>query len=506
MAERLATRLNELAGEELVRAHHGSIAREQRLEIEDGLKDGTASRASSRRSSLELGIDMGAVDLVIQVESPGSVARGLQRIGRAGHSGRRAVRRARSSRSTAATCSRPRSSSSACERARSRRRATCAIRSTCLPSRSSRCAPSTSGRSPNSQPSFAAPRTSTACPTRCSTSVLDLLAGRYPSDEFAELRPRIVWDRRAGRFARARARRRLAVTNGGTIPDRGLFGVFLADGDTRVGELDEEMVYESLRGDTFLLGASTWRIDDITHDRVLVSPAPGEPGRMPFWKGDGPGRPIELGRALGAFARTIRATEPRAARAACATEYALDDTGSAEPLALPATSSGGRPAPCPTTERSSSNVSATSSATGASASCRRSAPACTRRGRWRSNHDSPTGSVAMFRCCGATTASCFASPSRRSASPSRICSPTRTRSRTSCSANCRRPRFSRRVSASRRHERCCSRDAARDGEPRSGSNDSVRPTYSGSPRATRSSRCCSRRPASACATCSTCRP
>src|SRR3954462_8281646 len=140
-------------------------------------------------------------------------------------------------------------------------------------------------------------------------AVLDLLSGRYPSDEFAELRPRIVWDRVNG-IVRGRAgAQRLAVTSGGPIPDRGLFGVFLPDG-TRVGELDEEMVYESRPGETFVLGASTWRIEDITFERVTVTPAPGEPGKMPFWHGDRPGRPLELGRALGAFQREMRALEP----------------------------------------------------------------------------------------------------------------------------------------------------------------------------------------------------
>ena len=136
-------------------------------------------------------------------------------------------------------------------------------------------------------------------------NVLDLLAGRYPSEEFGELRPRIVWDRVNGVIRGRAGAQRLAVTSGGTIPDRGLFGVFLPDG-TRVGELDEEMVYESRPGETFLLGASTWRIEDITPERVVVTPAPGEPGKMPFWHGDGPGRPLELGRAIGAFAREIR--------------------------------------------------------------------------------------------------------------------------------------------------------------------------------------------------------
>uniref|UniRef100_UPI00356B3794 DNA glycosylase AlkZ-like family protein n=1 Tax=Nocardioides sp. TaxID=35761 RepID=UPI00356B3794 len=138
-------------------------------------------------------------------------------------------------------------------------------------------------------------------------ATLDLLAGRYPSDEFAELRPRIVWDRVTGSLTGRPGAQRLAVTSGGTIPDRGLFGVFLVGEGTgrRVGELDEEMVYESRVGDVFALGATSWRIEDITHDRVLVTPAPGVPGRLPFWTGDTLGRPAELGRAIGAFTREL---------------------------------------------------------------------------------------------------------------------------------------------------------------------------------------------------------
>jgi ATP-dependent Lhr-like helicase len=163
-------------------------------------------------------------------------------------------------------------------------------------------------------------------------SVLDMLSGRYPSDEFAELRPRIVWDRVAGTLHGRRGAQHLAVTSGGTIPDRGLYAVFLASGDgpgRRVGELDEEMVYESRVGDTFTLGTSTWRIEDITHDRVLVTPAPGQPGRLPFWKGDTLGRPVELGAAVGAFVREVGGPAPAAARkrvgAAGLDEWATDN-------------------------------------------------------------------------------------------------------------------------------------------------------------------------------------
>src|SRR5204862_6336666 len=145
-------------------------------------------------------------------------------------------------------------------------------------------------------------------------NVLDMLAGRYPSDEFAELRPRIVWDRTAGVVRGREGARRLAVTNAGTIPDRGLYGVHLIDGGGRVGELDEEMVYEARAGQVFLLGASSWRIEEITRDRVLVSPAPGVPGAVPFWKGEGVGRPYELGEAIGKFSRELAAMSESAAQ------------------------------------------------------------------------------------------------------------------------------------------------------------------------------------------------
>ena len=304
-AERLAANLNELAGEELVKAHHGSLAREQRIVIEDELKRGTL-RGIVATSSLELGIDMGAVDLVIQVESPGAVSRGMQRVGRAGHSSASPVA-ASCTRNTAAICSRLRSSPSGWSRVRSRRPGSCATRSTCLRNRSSPTSPT----NPECTVESVA-----AMVRRCANfaelsddllhNVLDLLSGRYPSEEFNELRPRLVWDRTGGTLRARDGSKRLAVTSGGTIPDRGLFGVFLPDG-TRVGELDEEMVYESRPGETFLLGASTWRIEDITFERVTVTPAPGEPGKMPFWHGDRPGRPLELGRALGAFQREMRA-------------------------------------------------------------------------------------------------------------------------------------------------------------------------------------------------------
>jgi ATP-dependent Lhr-like helicase len=306
MAERLAARLNELAEEDLVRAHHGSLAREQRTEVEDALKDGRL-RAIVATSSLELGIDMGAVDLVIQVESPGSVASGLQRIGRAGHqvgepSRGKIFPKFRGDLLEAAVVTQ-RMREGLIEETRYPRNpldvlaqqlvAMCAVDEwhvddlTALVRRAANFADLTDD---------------------VFFAVLDLLAGRYPSDDFAELRPRLVWDRRSGVVRAREGAGRIAITNGGTIPDRGLFGVFLPDG-TRVGELDEEMVYESRRGEVFALGASSWRIEEITRDRVVVTPAPGEPGKMPFWKGDKPGRPLELGRALGAFTRELATAE-----------------------------------------------------------------------------------------------------------------------------------------------------------------------------------------------------
>ncbi len=288
---------------ELVKAHHGSLSRERRLQIEDELKSGQL-RGLVATSSLELGIDMGAVDQVVQVASPGAVSRGLQRIGRAGHQVDQPSRGVLF----------PKYRGDLVEIAVvTRRMRDGAIEATRYPRNpldvlAQQLVAMTAVDQWHLDDLAAVVRR--AAPfhelsDEVLHAVLDLLAGRYPSEEFAELRPRIVWDRVA-QTVRARAgAQRLAVTNPGTIPDRGLFGVFLPDG-TRVGELDEEMVHESRAGETFVLGASTWRIEDITYDRVVVTPAPGEPGKLPFWHGDGPGRPFELGQALGAFHRTVR--------------------------------------------------------------------------------------------------------------------------------------------------------------------------------------------------------
>jgi len=316
LAERLAGRLNELAGEKIVRAHHGSIAREQRLAIEEDLKAGRLP-AIVATSSLELGIDMGAVDLVIQVESPTSVARGLQRIGRAGHHV--------GAPSSGVIFPKYRADllESAVVAARMHEGA---IESTTLP------------RNPLdvlAQQVVAmavmdswtvddlAALVARAAPfenlgREALEGVLSMLAGAYPSDEFAELRPRILWDRATDRIEGRRDARVVAVTSGGTIPDRGLYGVFMVgeagSPGRRVGELDEEMVYETRAGEVITLGASSWRVEAIEHDRVVVSPAPGVPGKLPFWHGDAAGRPIELGRALGAFIRALEADLARGAR------------------------------------------------------------------------------------------------------------------------------------------------------------------------------------------------
>ena len=348
-AERLAAKLNELALDmgigaveaavagipgapggagdapvDLVRAHHGSLAREQRVVIEDQLKRGLL-RAIVATSSLELGIDMGAVDLVIQVESPGAVSRGLQRIGRAGHSVGEPSKGAlfpkhRGDLLEAAVVVR-RMIDGEIEHTRYMRNPLDVLAQQIV----AHVAAAPAGELPVQEVGDVMRRSASFAELSDDLlhNVLDLLAGRYPSEEFGELRPRLVWDRVNGTLRARDGSKRLAVTSGGTIPDRGLFGVFLPDG-TRVGELDEEMVYESRPGETFLLGASTWRIEDITFERVVVTPAPGQPGKMPFWHGDRPGRPLELGRALGAFHREIRGLDTEPAIDRLMGHYSLD--------------------------------------------------------------------------------------------------------------------------------------------------------------------------------------
>ena len=328
LAERLSARLNELAGEELVRAHHGSVAREQRLEIEEQLKQG-ALPALVATSSLELGIDMGAIDLVVQIEAPPSVASGMQRIGRAGHSvGERSIGKIfpkyRGDLVEAAVVV-ERMLAGRIEETRIPRNPLDVLAQQIVAICSQdRWTVDDLHRLVSRAESFR------DLSREQLVGVLDMLSGRYPSDEFADLKPRVVWDRQTDEVASRNDARVVAVTSGGTIPDRGLYGVFLPGDDPRrggrrVGELDEEMVYESRVGETFLLGASTWRIEEIRPDRVIVTPAPGEPGKMPFWHGDAVGRPIELGRAIGAFLRELEPMTAEAAVTRVREDHALDE-------------------------------------------------------------------------------------------------------------------------------------------------------------------------------------
>ncbi len=326
LAERLALRLNELAEEELARAHHGSLAREQRVLVEEDLKAGRIPCLVAT-SSLELGIDMGAVDLVIQVESPKSVARGLQRVGRAGHtlgevSRGRIFPKFRGDLLEAAVVARA-MQDGAIEETKIPRNPldVLAQQVVAIAAQEEMEVDELHALVRRAYPFAELSRTQLE-------NVLDMLAGRYPSDEFAELRPRIVWDRTANLVRGREGARRLAVTNAGTIPDRGLFGVFLADGGGRVGELDEEMVYEARADQVFLLGASSWRIEEITRDRVIVSPAPGVPGAIPFWKGEGVGRPYELGEKIGRATRELVAVSEQKALERLRDEYRLDERAS----------------------------------------------------------------------------------------------------------------------------------------------------------------------------------
>ncbi|WP_263251817.1 ATP-dependent helicase [Saccharopolyspora rosea] len=357
LAERLTSGINELAAEDtepmtrfpaeavggsgittgappvVARAHHGSMSKEQRATVEEELKSGRLPCVVAT-SSLELGIDMGAVDLVVQVETPPTVASGLQRIGRGGHQVGAVSR--------GVVFPKFRGDLVGCAVV-SERMADGLIESISFP-RNPLDVLAQHVVSMVSMDAWSVPRLA-AVVRRCAPfaglpdsalhAVLDMLAGRYPSEEFGELRARIVWDRVNDELRARPGAQRLAVTSGGTIPDRGLFTVTTpgedaaGKGGVRVGELDEEMVYESRVGDTFLLGTTAWRVEDITHDRVVVVPAPGEAARMPFWRGDSPGRPLELGRALGAFVRELTSADTEAARARIAAagldEWAQDN-------------------------------------------------------------------------------------------------------------------------------------------------------------------------------------
>ena len=322
LAERVCSELNNLAGAEIARAHHGSVAREQRLEIEESLKRGEL-KAVVATSSLELGIDMGTVDLVLQIEAPNSVASGLQRVGRSGHqvggvSRAKIFPKYRGDLLVATVIS-----TQMAERK---------VEMTRIPANpidvlSQQLVAQVVSGDTTADHLYDIVRRATPF-ANLSRAVfdetLDMLAGRYPSDLFAELRPRITWDRATGEVTARPGARQLAVTNPGTIPDRGLYRVTLPDG-SRVGELDEEMVYESREGDTFLLGSSAWRITQITHDKVEVVPAPGVPAKMPFWHGDMLGRPLETGRAVGRFIRETASLDGDEAAERLQTRYGLNE-------------------------------------------------------------------------------------------------------------------------------------------------------------------------------------
>src|SRR6202051_5044242 len=331
LAERISAAINELAGEILVRAHHGSVAVAQRKEIEDRLKLGTL-RGLVATSSLELGIDMGAIDLVVQIESPSSVASGMQRVGRASHHVG-AV-------SSAIIYPKYRADLVACA-AITRAMYDGNVESVHYPRNPLDVLAQQIVAMVSIEPWDVAGIFSvvqSAAPYAGLTlgafeGVLDMLSGCYPSDEFAELCPRLTWDRLANKLTTRQGARQVSIINGGTIPDRGLYGVFLAGATkgARVGELDEEMVFESRNGDTIVLGASTWRIEEISHNKVIVSPAPGEPGKMPFWHGDSAGRPAEFGKKIGEMTRELLRLPRSVAFSKLIHEHSLD-TNAAENL------------------------------------------------------------------------------------------------------------------------------------------------------------------------------
>ena len=429
LAERLTARLNEIATEKsaadlespaeimaqsgasagaetvIAKAHHGSVSKEQRALIEDDLKRGRLP-AVVATSSLELGIDMGAVDLVVQIESPPSVASALQRVGRAGHQvgeTSRGVLFPKHRGDLAQTAV-------AVQRMRTGGIEALRIPANPLDVLAQQVVAATALEAWSVDDLFELVRRSAPfaqLPRSAYDATLDLLSGRYPSDEFAELRPRIVWDRVTGTLTGRPGAQRLAVTSGGTIPDRGLFGVFLVGAEgpgKRVGELDEEMVYESRVGDVFALGATSWRIEDITHDRVLVTPAPGSSGAAAVLEGRHPG---PAGRA----GRRDRRVHPRAGRASRATRPSSRPATTASTSGRPATwsatstSSSRPPTSCRPTPPCSSSGSATSSATGGWCCTPPTASPCTRRGRWRSTPGSGSATASTGRPWPPTTAS-----------------------------------------------------------------------------------------------------
>ncbi len=328
LSERLAAALNETAGEEIARAHHGSVAREERVQIEDALKSGRLPCIVAT-SSLELGLDLGAVDLVVQIEAPPSVASGIQRVGRASHhvggtpSGTIFPKHRADLLASAEAARRMRAGE--IEETRILRNPLDVLAQQIAAIVGTEGAITVAalhdlvrGAAPFSE-----------LTRNILEGVLDMLSGRYPSDEFAELRPRLTWDRETDTLTPRKGTQRLAIINGGVIPDRGLYGVFLDTGaetkaSKRVGELDEEMVFEAREGEIFVLGATSWRITNITQDRVMVVPAPGQPGKMPFWRGDRVGRSAGLGRGIGALTRFLERATDEGAIARLTTEHFLD--------------------------------------------------------------------------------------------------------------------------------------------------------------------------------------
>ena len=332
VCERLSSRLNELAADEppddavpaslmaqagvargaehvVARAHHGSVSKSERAHIEDDLKSGRLP-AVVATSSLELGIDMGSIDLMVQVGCPPSVASGMQRLGRAGH------RLDAVSRGAFFPTHRGDllATAVALEAMRAQRIEPTRIPRHPLDVLSQQIVAMVAMQDWHVDELYEVITSAagfTTLPRSAYDAVLDMLSGRYPSDDFAQLRPRLVWDRSTDLLTARSGAQRTAVISGGTIPDRGLFPVFIVGTkDGRVGELDEEMVYESRVGDVISLGASSWRIEEITYDRVLVTPAPGRPGKLPFWHADAQGRSAEMGRAIGTFLREAEARSP----------------------------------------------------------------------------------------------------------------------------------------------------------------------------------------------------
>ena len=507
LAERLAGALNELAGETLVRSHHGSIARPQRVEIEDLLKAG-ALRALVATSSLELGIDMGAIDLVVQIEAPPSVASGLQRIGRGGHQAN-AV-------SEGVIFPKFRGDLVACA-AVAKAMHDGAVEATRYPRNpldivAQQVVAMASMDDWDVDELFATIRRAAPFAELSRTvfdGVLDMLSGRYPSDEFAELRPRVTWDRVAGTVVGARRRqargdrqrrhdsRPRAVRR---VPRS-------APARARRASASSTKRWCS-RAASARRSCSAPRRGGSRRSRTTACSSrrrPGEPGKMPFWKGDRAGRPLELGLAIGRLMHDLLRLPPAAAIDRLTREHDLDRARRREPAAVPARSDGGRRAPCPTRRRSSSSACATSSATGASACCRRAAAAFTRRGRWRSRRRSARRPASTSRRCGETTGSWCGFRTWTSRRIRGCCCPIPTKCRRwSCGSSGRR-RCSRRSSARTPRARCCCRSAGPACARRSGSSASAPPICWRSPRATDRFRCCSKPIASACATSSTCR-